>query len=136
MTLKEINYYHNAGKMPDWAWAQQNGKSAQDNYAYQRNKFIEYLEKCKKVEEIKKQIEEQIFLATQSSLEESAAAFEKEAAANIVNNITAAFDGGIHPERLKSVSFSTQLAAGLGRALVNGVFKTLDDLFDDETKRR
>lgn len=35
----EIEYYHNAGLMPDWAYYQQNGKSAQENYIQQkRNK--------------------------------------------------------------------------------------------------
>lgn len=36
---KEIEYYHNIGLMPDWAYYQQNGKSTQENYIqWKRNK--------------------------------------------------------------------------------------------------
>lgn len=30
---EEIEYYHNNGLMPDWIYYQQNGKTAQENYA-------------------------------------------------------------------------------------------------------
>ena len=32
-TLEEIEYLHDIGKMPDWIYYQQNGKSASENYA-------------------------------------------------------------------------------------------------------
>lgn len=32
MNKREIEYYHNSGKMPDWAYYQVNGKSAEENY--------------------------------------------------------------------------------------------------------
>ena len=38
MTQQQIDYLHDIGRMPDWAWYQQNGKSAQENYAYQKRK--------------------------------------------------------------------------------------------------
>ena len=33
-----VELYHNQGWMPDWAYYQLNGKSAQENYADQLNK--------------------------------------------------------------------------------------------------
>ena len=33
-----VEIYHNKGWMPDWAYYQQNGKSAMENYAEQTNK--------------------------------------------------------------------------------------------------
>lgn len=38
-TLEQIEYLHNRGLMPDWAYYQQNGKSAQANFNEQRLKF-------------------------------------------------------------------------------------------------
>jgi hypothetical protein len=40
-TPEEIEYYHNRGLMPDWAYYQQNGKSAQENYVEQHRKMQE-----------------------------------------------------------------------------------------------
>lgn len=34
-----VELYHNKGWMPDWAYYQQNGKSAMENYAEQTNKI-------------------------------------------------------------------------------------------------
>ena len=33
-----VEFYHNKGWMPDWAYYQLNGKSAMENYAEQTNK--------------------------------------------------------------------------------------------------
>ena len=33
---EQIEYLHNAGKMPDWVYYQQNGASAQENYNRQK----------------------------------------------------------------------------------------------------
>lgn len=38
MTIKEIEYLHDIGKMPDWIYYQQNGKTAQENYVIQKQK--------------------------------------------------------------------------------------------------
>lgn len=36
----EIVYYlHEKGLMPDWVWIQQNGKTARENYEYQKKKM-------------------------------------------------------------------------------------------------
>jgi len=32
MDFNSIEWYHDNGYMPDWAYYQQNGKSAQENY--------------------------------------------------------------------------------------------------------
>lgn len=32
LTLEQIEWLHDNGKMPDWAYFQQNGKTAQQNY--------------------------------------------------------------------------------------------------------
>ena len=39
MTLEEIEYYHDRGLMPDWAYYQQNGKSADENYRIIKQKM-------------------------------------------------------------------------------------------------
>ena len=38
-TLEQIEWLHDNGKMPDWAYYQQNGKSAQANFEAQTRKF-------------------------------------------------------------------------------------------------
>ena len=38
-TLKEIEYLHDTGKMPDWIYYQQNGKSATENYIRIKNEM-------------------------------------------------------------------------------------------------
>ena len=39
-TQQEIEYYHDRGLMPDWAYYQQNGKSAEENYAAQKARIL------------------------------------------------------------------------------------------------
>ena len=38
-TLEQIEYLHNTGKMPDWIYYQQNGKSASENYVRIKNEM-------------------------------------------------------------------------------------------------
>ena len=38
-----IEKLHREGKMPDWAYYQQNGKSAQENWEEQHRKIMEWL---------------------------------------------------------------------------------------------
>lgn len=40
-TLEQIEWLHDNGWMPDWAYYQQNGKSAQANFAEQQRKLYE-----------------------------------------------------------------------------------------------
>lgn len=44
-----------AGKMPDWAYYQQNGKTAEENYREQKARFAERIEN-----DIEKQIEKKL----------------------------------------------------------------------------
>ena len=60
LTPKEADYYHDRGLMPDWAWFQQNGRTAQENYEYHKNKLNREIDQQRQEEEQKKQIEKQI----------------------------------------------------------------------------
>ena len=39
-TLQEIEWLHDRGKMPDWAYYQLNGKTAEENFLAQRRKLL------------------------------------------------------------------------------------------------
>ena len=41
LTKEQIEWLHDHGKMPDWAYYQQNGKSAQENWDEQHRKIME-----------------------------------------------------------------------------------------------
>lgn len=38
MNIDEINRLYDSGDMPDWVWTQLNGRSAQENYMYIKEK--------------------------------------------------------------------------------------------------
>ena len=61
---EQIEYLHNTGKMPDWAYYQQNGGSAQENYNRQiqafRNRLRDRQQEKQQQKEIEKQIEKQL----------------------------------------------------------------------------
>ena len=44
LTPEQIEWLHDNGKMPDWAYYQQNGKSAQENFNLQRRKILAEIE--------------------------------------------------------------------------------------------
>lgn len=137
MDHQMIEYYHRNGMMPDWAYYQQNGKSAMENYRDQTRVIIDRYEEQKKLEEAKKQLEEEMFVAMMSALEEGIDPLEQTVAQDIGNMVSAVFEGGaIHPERLKNKSFSAELGAALGRALAQAPFKLLDDILNDKDNRR
>lgn len=76
-TLEQIEYLYNRGLMPDWAYYQQNGKSAQANFNEQTMKFIEdcrrrEAEKQRKEEEkaLEAEIEKQVEKAIEKALDE------------------------------------------------------------------
>lgn len=58
---EQIEYLHNTGKMPDWAYYQQNGGSAQENYnrqkLEQRQRMTQQLQEKELEEIIMKKIE-------------------------------------------------------------------------------
>ena len=52
MNQSEMNRLHDSGKMPSWAYYQQNGKSAQENYNEQRQIILRGYKKKKDDESI------------------------------------------------------------------------------------
>lgn len=44
LSKEDIELLHNAGKMPDWIYYQQNGKSASENYRAQKMKLKEQIQ--------------------------------------------------------------------------------------------
>ena len=63
---EQIEYLHNAGKMPDWAYYQQNGGSAQENY--NRQKLEQRQRITQKLQE--KELEEIIIKKVETILED------------------------------------------------------------------
>ena len=63
-TLEQIEYLHDIGVMPDWAYYQQNGKTAQKNYDIQHQKIQtetrRRIEEKRRSRENEKQIEKEI----------------------------------------------------------------------------
>lgn len=59
-TLEQIEWLHDHGKMPDWAYYQQNGKSATMNLYEQTKKFKERVlrEEQERQEEARRKAEE------------------------------------------------------------------------------
>lgn len=59
-TKEQIEYLHDSGKMPDWAYYQQNGATAQENYNRQIQAFRNRLRDKQQEEQQQKEIEKQI----------------------------------------------------------------------------
>ena len=63
-TKEQIEYLHDSGKMPDWAYYQQNGATTQENYNRQiqafRNRMLERYQEEQQEKEIEKQIEDKL----------------------------------------------------------------------------
>lgn len=139
-TPEEADFYHDRGMMPDWAWVQQNGRSPQWNYEYQRKKFlreIEEREAAKRREEAKKEIERQILDAIVLTMNQGAETVADAAADDIISSINAAFGGGSGgSKKLGGGSFAADLGVMLGKALGEAPFKLLDEIFKDEEDSR
>lgn len=136
-TPEQADYYHDMGLMPTWAWVQQNGRSPEYNYEYQKRemyKAIEEREAAKRREEAKKQIEQQILDAIVLTMQQGEELVANAAADDIIASVNAAFNGGTVSKSNKS--FSAELGAMLGRALGQAPFKLLDDIFKDDEHRR
>ena len=137
LTPEQADYYHDRGMMPDWAWVQQNGRSPQWNYEYQKAKMYRELEEreaAKRREEAKKEIERQLLEAIVSTMEQGSEMVADAAATDIVASINAALNGTPAPASKKS--FSVELGAMLGRALGQAPFKLLEEIFKDDEERR
>lgn len=53
---RELEFYHNSGKMPDWAYYQQNGNDINRNYQLILDKRNGYKLDNKQIEDIENQI--------------------------------------------------------------------------------
>lgn len=80
-TLEEIEYLHDRGLMPDWAYYQQNGKSAQANFNAQQKRFAKEWKQreaerrrreqlAKEEKQLEAEIEKQVEKAIEKALEE------------------------------------------------------------------
>ena len=69
-----IEYLHDSGKMPDWAYYQQNGATLQENYIRQINEIdnrtIEKIKLERQQKELEKQLEKQLEDKIEEILEE------------------------------------------------------------------
>lgn len=65
-----IEKLHREGKMPDWAYYQQNGKSAQENWEEQHRKIMEWLHEQEAQKQLEKDIEKQVYDAVEKALDE------------------------------------------------------------------
>lgn len=136
-TPEQADYYHGIGLMPTWAWMQQNSRSPEYNYEYQKRKMykqIEEKEAAKRREEAKKQMEQQILDAIVLTMQQGEELITNTAADDIIASVNAAFNGGTVSKSNKS--FSAELGAMLGKALGQAPFKLLDDIFKDDEHRR
>lgn len=85
LTPEQIEWLHDNGKMPDWAYYQQNGKTAQQNWEAQHRKIMEKYrqreaEERRKAEEkalekkleadLEKQIEQKLEKALEKALDD------------------------------------------------------------------
>lgn len=59
-TKEQIEYLHDSGKMPDWAYYHQNGATAQENYNRQIQAFRNRLRDKQQEEQQQKEMEKQI----------------------------------------------------------------------------
>ena len=69
-TKEQIEYLHDSGKMPDWAYYQQNGATAQENYNRQIQAFRNRLRDKQQEEQQQKEIEKQIEYKLEKILED------------------------------------------------------------------
>ena len=125
LTQDQIDYLHSSGLMPDWIWVQQNGRSPDWNYQYQRDKFLNEREAAKQREKAKKEMQQQITDAVSSVLQQGSDTIAAATVEDIVSSIEAALNG--KPITTQKKSFAADLGAMLGRALVDAPFKLLDD---------
>lgn len=132
MDLKQIEYYHSNGSLPDRYYYQMNGKDAYSNLVEQHRKMNKKYMDQEKVKELKKKLEQQIFESVMIAFDDSYSYISNAMAEDLSNKLSAAFQGGkIQPEKLTNSSFSLQLGNALARALALAPFKLIDEFFDD-----
>ena len=131
-TSQEIEFYHDRGLMPDWAYYQQNGKSALENYREQKNKYVKKELKRQKIAQLKKDLEKQLYDALFVTLNQSREMLAAATADDIINSVNAAVGNGSSSFKGGQHSFSTDLAVMLGKALGDAPFKLLDEILDED----
>lgn len=60
LSEKEVEILHEKGLMPDWVWIQQNGRTAQENYEYQKSKLKKQIDLRQQIADQEKAIDELI----------------------------------------------------------------------------
>lgn len=70
LSEKEVEILHEKGLMPDWAWIQQNGRTAQENYEYQRSKFKKQIDLRQQIADQEKAIDELILQGLDKALKD------------------------------------------------------------------
>lgn len=120
------------GQMPDRFYYQQNGRSIDENYIEQKRKNNVIVLEREKAQQLKKQLQDQVFQATMLALEQGVDPLQQQMLSELGSMIYGAFGGGsIRPEKLKNISFSTQLGTMLGSALAEAPFRLLDEILND-----
>lgn len=71
MNLDEINKLHDEGRMPDWVWLQQNGRSAEENYIYLKKKMQREYEADRREKQQSAALEEYVSKMIEEKLESS-----------------------------------------------------------------
>lgn len=133
----DTEYLYKTGKMPKFAYYQLNDKSAMENYIEQKNNMHGYYVDAEYLAEMKRKIEDSMLEAIMFTLSEGAGAVVDAAATDMINTIDAAFGNGTGTtKQLGSKTFSAQLGAMLGQALVKAPFKMLDEIFNDQERRK
>ena len=69
-TKEQIEYLHDSDKMPDWAYYQQNGATAQENYTRQMRAIKNRLRDRQQKEQQQKEMEIQIEKQLEEKIEE------------------------------------------------------------------
>ena len=69
LSKEKIEYLHDTGKMPDWIYYQQNGKSASENYREQKLKIKQRFKDAVKEDQIRREAEARATERFQEDLE-------------------------------------------------------------------
>ena len=133
MDQKMVEHYHNRGYMPDRFYYQQNEKSIEENYIEQKRKNNVIVLERERIQELKKELENQTFQATMLAIEQGIDPLHQQMLHEIGNMLNSAFSGGsVRPEKLHNISLSTQLGVVLGKALADAPFRLLDEILNDK----
>lgn len=74
MDTRTADILHEKGLMPTWAWVQQNGRTPEQNWEYQRREMMEKIENNRREQQQKEALEKYVSEMVEDKLEEC---FEK-----------------------------------------------------------